>query len=169
MKRFAAFFLIMTGACLYAADSGVSWGAAGAKNERDLSVPAMLKYAIEDEFLARAEYDRIIKKFGKIRPFSSIIKAEERHIQWLKDEYKNRSLPVPDDRAADFVIVPGSVKEALEAGVTAEIENIAMYRSFLADPELSVPENRQLKDLFTRLMQASENHLAAFRRNLDRS
>ena len=38
----------------------------------------MLTYAIQDEYLAHAEYDYILKNFGDQRPASNIIKAEEK-------------------------------------------------------------------------------------------
>ena len=45
----------------------------------------------------------------------------------------------------------------------AEIDSIAMYESFL---KTDLPED--VRDLFERLQQASENHLRAFRNNLNR-
>ncbi|MCK5008763.1 MAG: DUF2202 domain-containing protein [Spirochaetales bacterium] len=43
------------------------------------------------------------------------------------------------------------------------MDNIAMYESFLQE---DLPED--VRDLFERLQQASENHLRAFRNNLNR-
>jgi len=43
-----------------------------------------------------------------------------------------------------------------------------MYKAFLARPELSKPENASVKDLFERLMRASENHLRAFKTQLSK-
>ena len=43
----------------------------------------MLGYAIQDEYLARAEYYMIMDKFGKIKPFSNIVEAGEYHIKLL--------------------------------------------------------------------------------------
>jgi rubrerythrin len=143
-----------------------AWGATAAKADSAPTVSEMLRYAIEDEYLAREEYSAILRKFGSQRPFSNIVKSEERHIAWIEDAYRSRNLALPADRAAEFVIVPASMIEALRAGVQAEIANIAMYGSFLAKPEISLASNRDLRDLFTRLRSASENHLAAFRRGL---
>ncbi len=160
-----AFFVLVVN--FLSADSTTSqWGASGAKNKKNLSINDMLKYAIEDEYLARAEYLLIMKKFGKIAPFSNIVKSEEQHIVWLKQEYDTRKLSIPEDNADQFVVLPESLKESFETGVHAEIENIAMYTSFLSSPRLAARENSELKTLFTRLMQASENHLKAFKRNL---
>jgi rubrerythrin len=57
---------------------------------------------------------------------------------------------------------------AAQAGVDAEIANIAMYKTFLSRPELSDPVNASVKTLFEQLMRASENHLRAFRNQLAR-
>lgn len=59
-------------------------------------------------------------------------------------------------------------KEAFQTGVDAEIANIGMYETFLAHPLLARPENEALRDLFTRLRDASKNHLQAFRTGLAR-
>jgi len=139
------------------------FGAQGAKGRGDLPLEQMLTCAIQDEYLARAEYELIMREFGRQRPFSNIAQAEERHIEWLQPLFRSRGLAVPKDDAAGHVKLPVSWKAAVEAGVQAELENIGMYESFLA-AELP-PE---VRDVFQRLKNASENHLQAFRRQLER-
>lgn len=144
----------------------VAWGAKAAAADRDPSLEDMLRYAIEDEYLARAEYEAIMAKYGSMRPFSNIIRAEENHIAWLRQAYAAANLRVPADEAKSLVIVPATIKEAFQAGVAAEIDNIAMYDSFLASSLLRKPENAATRDLFVRLRDASKNHLAAFQNGL---
>jgi len=143
----------------YASD----FGAKGAMKDSNLSVKKMLTYAIEDEYLARAEYRLIIKKYGAIRPFSNIIRSENTHISMLVSIFKKYKFRIPRDRAADYVILPASLKEAYETGVKAEIENISMYDKFL---KRKLPAD--VREVFERLKRASGNHLRAFRRNLNR-
>jgi hypothetical protein len=151
------------------AESGTaSWGAAAAKKDESLTIESMLRYAIEDEYLAHAEYEAIMDTFGSQRPFSNIIKAEETHIALLRDEYAARKLPVPVDKGAGHVIVPATLKEAFTAGVNAEIENIAMYDRFLAESILSKTENAGVRDIFVRLRDASKSHLSAFQKAFSR-
>jgi hypothetical protein len=145
------------------AEAKTGFGAAGAKTDSAYTLEEMLKYAIEDEYLAKAEYELIISKYGNIRPFSNIMKAEEQHISWLKTIYKDYGMTLPEDAASDHVVLPSDLKSAFQTGVTAEIENIGMYDRFL---EESLPDD--VKDLFERLRNASENHLSAFKNNLDR-
>jgi hypothetical protein len=159
--------LVVTG--LAASPSPSTWGAAAASADHEFTIADMLRYAIEDEYLARAEYAAIIKAYGSITPFRNIIRAEESHISWLVEAYGTAKLPVPKDEAPSLVQVPPSVKAALEAGVAAEIANIGMYDAFLVSPLLMAPANAGLKDLFTRLRDASKNHLSAFRNGLARS
>lgn len=147
----------------------VPWGASGARQDASPTLEAMMQYAIQDEFTARAEYQTILASFGQIRPFSNIIRSEEAHILWLKEAYASRRLALPADTSAQHVRVPPTLKEALTIGVQAEIDNIAMYDRFLATDLLKKPENASLKLLFTRLRDASQNHLAAFQRGLARS
>jgi hypothetical protein len=151
---------------LAAETSSALWGARAAAADNERSIEEMLRYAIEDEYLARAEYAAIIKKYGSFNPFANIIRAEETHIAWLNDAYKSAGLAVPADGAASFTAIPDTKKKAFQAGVEAEIANIAMYDSFLASALMAKSENSSLKALFARLRDASRNHLAAFKNGL---
>jgi len=151
------------------AEAGTSaWGARAAALDSAPDIEDMLRYAIEDEYLARAEYLAIMGRFGAARPFSNVVKAEESHIAWLAEIYAAREIPVPVDKATSIVSVPSSVKDALQAGIQAEIDNIAMYDSFLVSAVVGLPENATISALFVRLRDASKNHLSAFRQALSR-
>lgn len=155
-------------AAVFAASA--AWGSAGAAAvpAGELTLESMLAYAIQDEYLARAEYIAIQQRYGIQRPFSNIQRSEENHIAWLVDAYNTHGLPVPKDEAGRYVRIPASLKDAFLTGVDAEVANIAMYDRFLATPLLARPENAALRDLFTRLRDASQNHLQAFRTGLSR-
>jgi hypothetical protein len=163
-KRLLALAAVLIVAVLpnLAGDASDTWGAQAARAAVNPTVSEMLRYAAEDEFLARAEYEAIMKKFGEQRPFSNIIKAEENHIAWLKSAFAARKLVMPADKAFPYVIIPLSIEAALKAGVQAEIDNIGMYESFLDSEELAKRENSSVRDLFIRLRDASKNHLTAF-------
>jgi hypothetical protein len=165
-----AMALIAATASVFA--SGPDYGAAAATaaiaKGSSFTITDMLRWAAEDEYLAHGEYVAIMKKFGVMRPYDNIMAAEEQHLAWLKDEYKARGLAFPADGSAASIVVPADLKAAAQAGVDAEIANIAMYKAFLARPELSKPENASVKDLFERLMRASENHLRAFKTQLSK-
>lgn len=138
-------------------------GAKAAKTNPDPSIEEMLLYAIQDEYLARAEYYEVIDRFGDVRPFSNIVKAEETHVGMLVPLFEKYGIEVPEDTYASHVVVPDDLKTAFEIGVQAEIDNIAMYESFLAR---DLPAD--VRDAFQRLKDASENHLRAFRNGLSR-
>jgi len=152
--------------------SGPDYGAAAAtaaiNKGTSFSINDMLRWAAEDEYLAHGEYVAIMKKFGTMRPYDNIMAAEEQHLAWLKTEYKARGLAFPADGSAPYIVVPATLKDAAQAGVDAEISNIAMYKSFLARPEMAKAENASVKTLFEQLMRASENHLKAFRTQLSK-
>ena len=145
-----------------AADGG-DFGARGAEGKSGLTVEQMLTYAIQDEYLARAEYELIIGEYGSIRPFTNIMSAEERHIEWVTEMFDKYGYSLPKDTSSLHVALPADLKSSFETGVQAEIDNIAMYESFLAE---DLPAD--VRDLFERLKEASENHLRAFRNNLRR-
>jgi hypothetical protein len=162
MKKLFVFVLTMmlfSSITLFASD----FGAKAANKADNLTLSEMLTYAIQDEYLARSEYAQIIEKYGPIRPFSNIIKAEERHISYLIPLFEGYGYDVPKDTSDKYIVIPQDIKTALELGVDAEIENIEMYESFLKN---DLPEDVQ--DIFERLKAASENHLRAFRHALGR-
>ncbi|MCK5129725.1 MAG: DUF2202 domain-containing protein, partial [Clostridiales bacterium] len=141
------------------ADTEYDFGAKSALEKENFSIEEMLRYAIEDEYFARQEYESILEKFGEQKPFSNIIKAEERHIELLKDIYTKYEYTIPEDTAIDHVVLPEDIKEALEIGVQAEIDNIAMYEKFL---EQVLPDD--IRDVFIELRDGSKKHLNAFKK-----
>lgn len=139
------------------------FGAKGAQQSSELTLESMLVYAIQDEYLARAEYEHIIEKYGAIRPFTNIIQAEENHMRMLKPLFAKYGFQIPADTAGEHILTPKDLKHAFETGVQAEIDNIAMYEDFLTRP---IPD--EVKSVFQRLKNASENHLRAFQKGLSR-
>ncbi len=122
-----------------------------------------MKEAIEDEYKARDVYIDVMKKFGEVRPFVNIEKAEEMHINMLADLFGKYGLPVPKDemKAEAEKIVNGinSVTEACKVGVRAEIENYDMY-----DRLFKQVDNKDIIAVFTALRDASQyRHLPAFK------
>jgi hypothetical protein len=168
MKRLSTKIMVLvvalsTAVALVSFADTADFGAKGAEGKTGLTVEQMLTYAIQDEYLARAEYELIIEEYGSIRPFTNIVAAEERHIEWVTELLDEYGYSVPKDTANLYVALPEDLKSSFETGVQAEIDNIAMYESFL---RADLPAD--VRDLFERLKGASENHLRAFRNNLNR-
>ena len=168
MKRMSTKILVLAVALTAVAAvvsfaESADFGARGAEGKSGLTIEQMLTYSIQDEYLARAEYELIIGEYGSIRPFTNIMEAEERHIEWVTELFNDYGYSVPKDTAGEYVVLPEDLKSSFETGVQAEIDNIAMYESFLKQ-DLPV----DVRDLFERLKGASENHLRAFRNNLNR-
>ena len=133
------------------------FGARGALAAQEYTLEEMLEYAIQDEYLARQEYESIMEEYGEINPFANIIKAEEYHIELLTGLYDDYDLELPEDTAINYVVVPENLDLTYDIGVQAEIDNIAMYEKFL---EQDLPDD--VRAVFIELRDASENHLAAF-------
>ncbi len=166
-QKLAATFTLILVAVFAAAQTGnddKGFGAAGALQTEGYSLEEMLRYAAQDEFLARAEYAAIIKAWNVDRPFTNIIRSEERHIAALTPLFERHGFEMPEDTAAQHVVIPESLEHAFVIGVEAEIENIAMYVSFLAQDNL--PDD--VRWVFEALMRGSENHLRAFEQGLER-
>ncbi len=137
------------------------YGASGAIADENLTLAEMLTYAIQDEYLAHAEYAYIIDTFGNTRPFSNIIKAEEQHIDTLLPLFTEYGIQAPDDIGSEHAVAVSSLAESYQAGEQAEMNNIAMYDEFLKQ---DLPDD--VRTAFESLREASENHLAAFRNHL---
>ena len=139
------------------------YGAVGSFENQGVEIEQMLIYAIQDEYLARAEYEYLINELNAGNPFINIIKAEENHISMLLPLFEAYGFEAPEDTSAEHLIPVESITAALETGVQAEIDNIAMYENFL---EGELPDD--VREVFIELRDASENHLAAFERKLSR-
>ena len=131
-------------------------------NEQTL---AALTEALEDEYKARATYNKVIETFGPIRPFINIVEAEGRHAAALLRQFERLGLQPPGDEWAGRIEAPSSIAAACEAAVAAEIANAAMY-----DRLLAVVDDPAVRNVLLNLQDASQNrHLPAFRRCLERS
>lgn len=166
-KLTAAVFAVMLAGTVsvtaLAADT--SFASAAVEPDETYTLAQMLTYAIQDEYLAYAEYDKIIDVYGAQRPFTNIIQAEATHIAALEPLFTEYGVDLPENTAADYTAVPATLAEAYQAGVDAEISNIAMYETFLDQDDL--PDD--VKAVFAALKNASESHLAAFQRSVARS
>lgn len=134
-----------------------SYGSADALSDDSYTLEEMLVYAIQDEYMAQAEYQAIIDTFGEVKPFTNIIEAEGTHISMLIPLFETYGITLPENTASDNVVVPDSITSALATGVQAEEMNIAMYEAFLST---DLPDD--VRNVFTYLQNASMNHLEAF-------
>jgi len=116
--------------------------------------------ALDDEYKAWSIYDQVIADFGAVRPFTSIQKAEEKHIGALETLFDRYDLEVPLNEWPGSVPSFDTLAEACEAGVQAEIDNAALY-----DQLFDMVDNPDIVRVFTSLQQASlDKHLPAFER-----
>lgn len=150
--------VFLMGNTVLAADAG--YGAKGAINSTQPTVEEMLQFAIQDEYLAKAQYSLVMDTFGELRPFSNIVQSEAQHIALLRPLFTDRGWNVPEDESRPHLVTPQNFTEALKLAEQAEVDNIAMYEHFLN--QKNIPDD--LKSVFERLLAASRRHLNAFRR-----
>jgi len=144
-------------------DANELYGAMAVEKLDDFTLEEMLRYSLEDERLALAEYELIMSKFNIGKPFSNIIEAEKTHETLLLDLYAKYDFEVPTFDATEHVVIPDSIKETLDVGVEAEIINIAMYEKFL-----KYDLNDDVREVFIKLRDGSVSHLAAFRKQAEK-
>lgn len=142
---------------VFASEQQVGSGAAAA--DTSYTLEEMLRYALEDERMAQAEYEGIMKTFDVKRPFENIAKAEEKHEEAILRLYQAKGIPVPDFDPQSYVVIPNTMAEIYRIGVEAEIKNIAMYEKFLGQDL-----DEDVRAVFQALKKGSENHLKAFER-----
>jgi hypothetical protein len=141
------------------ATAAVNTNAVASTQLDDRTQQAMVE-AINDEYRARAFYAAVIEKFGKVRPFSNIVQAEDRHVQLWNNLFGQYGVPIPEDSFAGKVEAPDTLLAACQMGVEAEIANVKMYDNFL-----SFIQEPDLRAAFTQLRHVSQNnHLRAFER-----
>lgn len=164
MKTVSAFLLLTMLATLPMASLAAdAYGSTAVVVGQTYTLEQMLTYALEDEYMAQAEYNAILNTYGADAPFSNIVRAEGTHIALLTTLFDTYDLTMPENDAATKATVPATVEEAYATGITAENANIAMYEVFLA--QTTLPED--VRSVFTVLQNASKNHLTAFTRNAE--
>ena len=142
----------------------ISISAAAFAEQLDAETQQALIEALNDEYKAKALYQKVLEKFGDVRPFANVIRAEETHIQELLPLFQKYGVEAPEDNWAEKVPEFESLQAACEAGVKAEIENAAMYDEFF-----SFVQEGDIRDTFTLLRDASQDkHLPAFQRCTER-
>lgn len=142
-----------------------SLGAKGALQDSSITLEKALTYALQDEYAAQARCDAVIQKFGAVKPFVRIKKAEQTHIETLLPLCTAYKVPIPKNQAANLTEAPASLKVAFRIGIERETEHISMYTKFLETP--GIPADVQ--SAMTTIRNASLNHLAAFQAGLSRS
>ncbi len=129
-----------------------------------MTLQEVLTEALDDEYKARAMYRKMIDQFGPVRPFVNIVEAEQRHIAALLPLFEKYRIAPPEDKWTTTLRVPDTLLEACQAGVDAEIENIAMYDRLLA----AVQEDDVARVLANLQAASRERHLPAFLRCVKR-
>ena len=118
-----------------------------------------LNLALADERKALATYQATMAKFGSVKPFVNIARAEEQHISMLLALFDKYGVSIPKDMT-QIGALPSTLQEVCKVGVTAEIDNDALYQRMI--PELQYED---IKTVFISLAKASkEMHLPAFER-----
>lgn len=162
-----ASILFLAGFCSVSAQTNTpqNLGAKGALHDSSITLKKALTYALEDEYAAQARCDAVIQKFGAVKPFVRIKKAEQTHIETLLPLCKAYKVPIPKNQAANFTEVPASLKAAFRIGIERETEHISMYTKFLETPGIPADVQRAM----TIIRNTSLDHLAAFQAGLSRS
>lgn len=125
---------------------------------------ADLLAALDDEYRAHATYSQVVADFGAVGPFAHIADSEQRHADAVARLLQRHGVPVPANSWPGRVPRYGSVREACEAAVAAELANGALYERLLAGTT-----RPDLLAVYRHLQEASQQrHLPALRRCVER-
>ncbi|MFN3684207.1 MAG: DUF2202 domain-containing protein [Fimbriimonadaceae bacterium] len=123
-----------------------------------------LRLALADERAAIALYEAAIGALGPHPPFSNLVRAERNHAALVEATMRKLDVPVPDGLPKPAE-PPASRKDALEAAIRAERENVALYDRLLR-LDLSLEVRRTLETLQS---ASRDRHLPALERALGRA
>ncbi len=171
----AAAALIMGGFGLSAAHAETTPAApvtASANQTASATLAENLAFSREEERLARDLYQLFADTYDQARPFSNIVKSEQRHFDAVGTLLKTYGLDDPSEgRAPGSYAEPELQKlydewkaqgltsqaEALKVGIDLETRDIADLRAQIAETT-----EADAKRVFGNLLNGSENHLKAF-------
>jgi hypothetical protein len=130
--------------------------------EIDIALEALT--AEHGEYAAYATYKAIIDEFGAVQPYTNILGSEQKHIDFLVGYLEGAGVEIPENPWLGAIPAPADLMAAAQAGIDAEIDNVAMYDELLAR-DIADPA---LVDLLQRLRGMSEDrHLPAFEAALE--
>lgn len=140
--------------------------AASAADALPQPVQDALTSALMDEYHAEAFYAAVLDRFGPVRPFANIIRAEQNHAKAIVTLMEVYGMAVPEnsllDSAEVAAAVPATFGAACTVGVQAEIDNAALYDGKLLP---AVSDYADITFALKNLRDASQNmHLPAFQR-----
>jgi hypothetical protein len=136
---------------------GNSGGQGSREPLSDAEIEGLVR-AIEEEFGAQALYQSVLDKFGNVSPFNDIVLSEARHASALINQAQKYGIPVPEFPSSEGLSAFGTVVEACQAGVDAEIADAELY-----DELMSFTTNSALIRVYTNLQKATlDSHLPAF-------
>ena len=116
----------------------------------------------EGEYAAYATYAAVLDRYGEVSPFANIMVSEAKHIDALQRLLDRYGVPYPEENPYLGVVEAAeSLAAAAQAGIDAEIANVALYEDQLA----AVAQYPNIVEAFINLQRASqEKHLPAFER-----
>lgn len=145
------------------------------QNELSAEEAKALVYLLEEEKMAHDAYQTFYEQYGH-HVFGNILQSEQRHLEKVKSILDTHEIEYrlaeekgvfydPEIKALYAQLIEtgtASLEQALETGKLIEETDIADLKQAVvatANPELTA--------MYTKLIEASEHHLAAFTRNLE--
>lgn len=158
-------------------NGGIANVTPGATGTLDAAETADILFLREEEKLARDAYEYFYDQFG-MQVFQNIAQSEQSHMDAVGTLIDRYGLDDPAQSGAgeftnatlqgmyDTLTAEGSASKTAALQVGAQIEETDIVD---LQEALGRTDNAGIRQVYTSLMQGSENHLRAFVRNLDQS
>ena len=113
------------------------------------------------EYAAYATYDAILKKYGNVEPYATVLGSEQRHINALTRQLQRYGVTVPANPYLGKITLAADLKAIASDEAQGERDNVAMYDKLM--PQAN--GDAQLQRVFTNLRGASRDiHLVLFKK-----
>ena len=111
------------------------------------------------EYAAYATYDAIVRKYGNVEPYATILRSEQMHINALSRQLQRYGVTVPANPYLGKITLPADLKAIAREEAQTEVDNANLYDRLM--PQAS--GDAQLQRVFTNLRDASRDvHLVLF-------
>jgi hypothetical protein len=113
---------------------------------------------VDGEYAAAASYQAVIDEYGPVEPYTTILEAENRHINALIRQLESMGVDVPENPYLGKISAPADLTAAAKAWAEGEVLNVEMYDRLLAEVD-----GDSLTRVLTNLRRSSlESHLPSF-------
>ena len=125
------------------------------KEDKNLSVEKMVKYALQNEYEKRDTYKFLVDRFINEKAFDEIYNNKKVSVSIIEAFANKQGVKIEKYKANKNINIYSNIKETKTAMRDSELENIIIYNTFINQKE--VPQELIL--VFSRIKEISKMNL----------